>query len=110
RNADFVASGTKFRGAHERLKKRLLVKFWLRLDQLLIDVLQDAVGAVGERIMDRLVDRVVGISDGAVDVRDGVARGAGNAGLGGRMFYVIVIGVVKSPAEEGHHIVTTRAP
>ena len=48
--------------AHERLEKRLLVKLRFRLDQLLVDVLQKPIRAVRERIMDRLVDRVIRVA------------------------------------------------
>ena len=80
-NADLVAGRTKLRRAHERFQEGLLVKLRLALDQLLVEVLEKAVGAVGKRIMNRFVNRVVGVALGAVDVRDGVAGRAGDARL-----------------------------
>ena len=80
RNAHFVASRAKLRAPHEGFQEGLLVKLRLGLHQLLVDVLQQPVGAVGKRVMDRLVDRVVGVSFRAVDVCDGVARGARDPG------------------------------
>ena len=53
------------------------MKLGLALDQLLIDELQQAVRAVGERVMDRLVNGIICIAFGAVNVSDGVAGGTG---------------------------------
>ena len=73
RDADLVTGGTKFRGAHEWFQKGLFVKFRFCLDQLLVDVLEQAIRAVGERIMDWFINRIVRVAAPAVDVRDGVA-------------------------------------
>src|SRR5690349_9288840 len=100
RDADLMASGAELGGAHERFEEGFLVKLGLSLDQLLIDVLQQTIGAVGERVVDRLVNGIVCIASGGVDVRDRVAGGAGDAGLGGRMIDVIKLGVIEGAAEE----------
>ena len=73
RNADLVAGRAKIRRAHERLQEGFLVELRLRLDQLLVEVLQEAICAVSKRIMDRLVNRVVRVAARAVDVGDGMA-------------------------------------
>ena len=109
-NADLVAGGAILRRAHERFQEGLLVKLRLALDQLLVEVLEKTVGAIGKRIVDRLVNRVVGVAPGAVDVRDGMARRAGDAGLRRGVIYVIIIGIVKRAAEERHDIMATGAP
>ena len=80
-DAHLVAGRAKLGGAHKWFEKGFLVKLGLALDQLLIDVLQQAVRAVGERVMDRLVNGIIGIAFGAVNVRDRVASRAGDAGL-----------------------------
>src|SRR6266481_2497362 len=107
READLVAGRAKLGRAHEGFEKGFLVKLGLTLDQLLIDVLQQAIRAVGERVMDRLVDGIIRIAFGAVDVSDGVAGGTGDAGLRGRMIYVVKFRIVECAAEEGHDIVAT---
>src|SRR5262245_22606950 len=83
--AHLVAGGTKLGGFVQRLQKSLFVKFRFRFDQLLIDELQHAIGAVSERIMDRLFNGVIGITARGVDVDDRMASGAGDSSLGGRM-------------------------
>src|SRR5882724_7533839 len=108
--ADLVAGGAKLGRAHERFEKGFLVKLGLALDQLLIDVLQQAIRAIGERVMDRLVNGVIRIAFGAVDVGDGMTGGTGNAGLRSRMIYVVKFRIVERAAKEGHDIVTAGAP
>ena len=110
READFVTGGAKFRRAHDGLEKGFLVELRLALDQLLVDVLQEAVRAVSEWIVDRLINRVVGIALGAVDVRDGMARRAGDARLGRGMIHIVEVWIVKRAAEERNDIVATRTP
>ncbi len=109
-NAHFMTGGTKLGGPHERLEEGLFVELRFGFNQLLVDVLEKAVGAVGEGIMDRLVDGVIGISDGAVNVGDGVTGGAGDARLSGGVIDVIKLRVIESAAEKRHDIVTTSAP
>ncbi len=109
-NADLVAGRAKLGRPHEWFEKCFLMKLRLRFDQLLVDVLQHAIRAVGEGVMDRFVDRVIGVAFGAVDVGDRVARRAGDAGLRSWMIYVVKIGIVERAAEERHHIVAAGAP
>ena len=80
-DADLVAGRAKLGRAHEWFEKGFLVKLGLALDQLLIDVLQQAIRAVGERIMDWFVNGIIRIAFGAVDVRDRVAGRAGDPRL-----------------------------
>ncbi len=60
--------------------------------------------------MQGLGDRIVAIALGAVDVRNGVARRASNAGLSGRIIDIIVIRIIEFAAEEGHDIMAARTP
>ena len=76
RQADLVAGGTEFRLLVEWLKKSPFVELWLGFDQLLVDELQNAVRAVGERIMNGLINCVIAIAASAVDVGDRVASRA----------------------------------
>ena len=108
--ADFVADGAELLSAHERLEERLLVEFRLRLDELLVEVLEECIGAVGKGIVNGLVDRVVAVADRAVDARDGVAGGARDARVRGRILFDVEIRIVKRSAQERHHVVTTGAP
>ena len=109
-NADLVAGGTKIRRAQKRFQECLFVELRLRLHQLLVEVLQEAVCAVGERIVGRLVDGVVRIAARAVDVRDGMARRAGDAGLRRGIMHVVEVRIVERAAEERHHVVAAGAP
>src|SRR6266567_1773690 len=82
RQADLVASGAELRLFVQRLQESLFVELRFGLDQLLVDKLQDAIAAVSERIMDRLINGVIAIAARAVDVRHRVTTGAGESGLG----------------------------
>jgi len=53
--------------------------------------------------MSRFVDGVVRIAFCAVDVSDGVARRAGDAGLGSGVVDVVEPGVVKAPLKTARH-------
>ena len=110
RHAHLVAGGTELGRAHERLEELLLVKLRLGFHQLLVEILQQAVGAVGERVMDRFVDGVVPVSLRAVHMGDRVARGTRNPHTRRRMVHIVELRVVKRPAEEGHRIVAAGAP
>ncbi len=72
----------------------LLVKLRLALDQLLVDVLEKAVAAEGERVVNRFINRIVRVSAGAVDVGDGVTSCASDAGLRRRVVDVVVVRIV----------------
>ena len=109
-NTDLVAGGTKFRALVQRLKEGALVKFGFGFDQLIVDGLENSIRAERERIMDGFINGIVRISASAIDVSDGMARGAGDAGLRGWMFLEVVIRVIERAAEERNDIVTARAP
>lgn len=51
------------------------------LYQLIVDPLQHGIVAAGKGVMFRFFDGVVGVAEVAVDVCDGVADGACDAGL-----------------------------
>ena len=110
RDADLVASGTKLRRFVERLQKGFLVKLGLGLDQLFVHEREQLVRAVGERIMSWLLHRVIGVATRAVDVRDRVARGAGDADLSCGMIVEIEIRIVERAAQKRHDVVTPGAP
>ncbi len=82
----------------------------LGLHQRLVDPLQDGVVAVGEGVVDRLLDRVGRVAAGVVDVGDRVARRAGDPGLAGRVADVVVVGIVERSGEERHQVVAAGAP
>ena len=81
RQMNLVATAAEFRGLVQRLEESLLVKLRLGLDQLPVDPSQGRVVAAGERVVDRLLDGVVGVAAPAVEVGDGVAGGAGDPRL-----------------------------
>ena len=94
----------------EVFEESFFVHRWLGLHQLMVDPLEHVVVAGSEGIVQRFVDRVVGVAAGAVDVGDRVAGGAGDAGVGGGMVHVVVVGIVEGAAVEGHRIVAAGAP
>ena len=110
RQADLVARRAEFRRAHDRLEKGLLVKLRLRLHQLVVHVLQHAIGAVGERIVNRFIDRVIGVAHGGIHMRDGMAGCASDARFRRGMMIHIEVGIIKRAAEERHHVMAAGAP
>ena len=95
---------------HLRLEESLFVKFRFRFDELLIDELQNTIRAKSERIMNWLLDGVVGITNGAIDVRDGMTRCASDACLRRGMIFQIEVGIVERATKERRYIMTTGAP
>ena len=80
------------------------------LTSVLLTHCKSRVVAGGERVVLRLLDGVVGVAPGAVDVRDRVADGAGDAGLARSGVHVVVVRVVELAREERHRVVAARAP
>ena len=62
---DLVAGRAKLLRLHERLEEGLLVKVRLRFHELIVNPLQCRVGAVGEWIVNRLVDGIGGVAAAA---------------------------------------------
>ena len=110
RQADLVACAAELFRFVKRLQERLLVEGRFGFDELLVDPLQTSVFAERERVVQRLLDRVVRVADVAVDVGNRVADGAGDPRVSGRVADVIVVRVVEGAAEERDGIVTARAP
>ena len=107
---DLVAGGAELRVAVEVLEKGLLMHRRLGLHQLVVDPLEERIVALRKGIVNWFVDRVVGVAPRAVDVGDGMAGGASDAGLRGGVVDVVVILVVEGAAVEGHRIVAASAP
>jgi len=57
----------------------------------------------------RFADRVIAVAPGAVHLFDGVAGGAGQAGLGRRVVLGVEVGAAEGAAEERHRIVAGGA-
>lgn len=110
RNADLMTGGAKFRRAMKPFQEGFFVEIRLGFHQLIVDPLQDGIIAVRKRVMQRLLDRVVRVAGGAVDVRDGVTNGAGDAGMSRRMVDLVEVLVVELAGEKGHGIMTAGAP
>ena len=107
---NLVAGGAELRRLHHGFQERLLVEFRLGLHQQVVDVLQRGIAAVGEGVMHWLVDGVFGVAARAIDVGDGVAGGAGDAGLGGGVIADVEVRIIKCAAEKRHHVMAARAP
>src|SRR2546422_9095574 len=101
RDVDLVANGAEFRGLVKGLQESPLVKARLCLHEPVVDPLEKGVFAVGKRVMKRLFDRVVAVPLHAVEVGDGMASGACDAGVRGGIVDVVVVGIVELSAEEG---------
>ena len=109
RQVNLVATTTKPGLAVQRLEKGFLVQFRFCLDQLAIDPLQCLVVTERERVVLRRLDRKIGVAARAVDLSDGMATGAGDAGAGQRIVQVAKIGVIECPAEQGNRVVAAGA-
>ena len=110
RQVNLVATRTELGRFMKRLEKRPFVELWFCFHELIVDPLKCRVVTVGERIMQRLFDRVVRVTPGAVHVGNRVTDRAGDAGLRRRMVDRIKLRIVKRAAEERHRIVTACAP
>ncbi|GBF30143.1 hypothetical protein MnTg04_00079 [bacterium MnTg04] len=109
RQVHLVAGSTELRGFVQRLEKSLLVKLGLCLDQHPVDPCQQRLVAIGERVMDGFLDRVIRVSPGAVDMGDGMTTGAGNPRLRRGMIHVVEVRVVERTAEKRHRVVAAGA-
>ncbi len=107
---DFVTGRAELRGFMERLQERLFVERRLGFHHLVVDPLQDRVLAERKRVVLRLLDGVGRVAGGAVDVGDGMAGGASDAGMGGGVLDVVEIRIVEGAAEERYHVVAAGAP
>src|SRR6266446_1691990 len=95
------------------LQKRLLVKRRLALDQLAVHPFQDRFVAEGEGVVQRLLDREVGVAAGRIDIRDRMAGRAGDASPCQGILADVVVGVVEpvaleSPGEKRHRVARTE--
>ena len=93
-----------------RLEERPLVEVGLRLHELRVDPLQHLRLAGRKRIVVRLLERVAAIARQRVHLRDGMADGAGDAGVGRGMIDVVVVRIVKRSRQQCHRIVAAGAP
>ena len=109
RKMDLVTGTAEILRLVQRLEEALLVELGLGLHELLVDPGQDGIVGEGEGIMLRLVDRVVGVSTGTVDVADHMADRACDAGMRRGIVHHVVVRIVERPAEEGHRVVATGA-
>ncbi len=110
RQVHLVADAAEFGCLVQRFEEGLLVEVGLGLDQLVVDPLQRLVVAVGEGVVQWFFDGVVRVASIAVDVSDGVADGAGDPGMSGRVVDVVVVLLIEGPAEERHGVVAAGAP
>ena len=110
RDMNLMTGPTKLSRSMKRLQKSFFVKSRLCLDELAVYPLQHRLWTRSERVMDWLVDCVVGISTGTVNVADAMADSAGYTGVSRRVVYVIEVGIIEPSAKEGHRVVATGAP
>ena len=91
------------------LEKRPLVKLGLGLDKLTVDPAESRIVTEGERIVDWLLDRIVGVAAHAVQMGDRVAARTRNPGLRRRIVDIVEVGIVELASEEDHRIVASGA-
>ena len=77
----------------------------LGFHQLAVHPSECWVVAEGERVVDRLVDRIVGISSLAVEMGDRVTRSTGDASPGCRIVDVVEVRVIELAPEEDNRVV-----
>jgi len=65
---------------------------------LLIEVLKGGILAIGERIVERFIDGVIGIALGAVDLRDGMTSCASDPCLRRRVIHIVEIRIIEGAA------------
>ena len=108
RQRHLMAGRTEFGRLVQRLEKRVSMKGRLGLDELLVDPLQKLILTRCKGVMCRFFDRVIAISTVAVDVGNGMATGAGDACMSGRVADVVEVRIIERTAEEGDRIMTPR--
>ena len=106
----FMTRGAKLRCLMKILKKGLLVKRWLGLDQLMIHPLQQRILARRKGIMQWFFYGEVCITTRGVYVGDRMTYRACDACLGGWMFDIIKMRIVERTAKEWDGVMATRAP
>ena len=106
---DFVASAAKLSGLKCRLEHLALVKRRLGLDQEHIDLLQNEIFAIRERIMLWLFDDVIGVASSRLDFGNRMAYRTSDPGLAGRIVDIVVMRIVESPREERDRIMASGA-
>jgi len=109
-NADLVAGRAELRALMQVLQERLLVELRFGFDKLLVDELQQPVGAEREWIVDRFFDGVIRIAPRAVHVGDRVASRAGDPRLRSGMFLHIEVRIIEGAAKERHDIMAAGTP
>jgi hypothetical protein len=74
RETHFVTGGTKFRRLVKGFQEGLLMKSWLGLHQLLVEIEPKGIGrSRSPRVMHRFLNDVVSVALGGMDVNDGMA-------------------------------------
>ena len=96
--------------AMERLEERLAVRLRIDVEQLIVRELQQRVLARRQVVQRRILDDEVALSHRALDVRDRVARRAGEAGLRFRRVDLLLDRPIEPSVEEHRVIVTAGAP
>ena len=102
----FVTGSAEFRGLMQRLEKRLFMEGRFGFDQLMVHPLQQRIFTLCKRIMNRLFNGVVRVTEIAVHVSNGVANRAGDSSLRSGMIQHIELRVIKRTTEKRHRVVT----
>ena len=96
--------------AHERLHERAAMRLRVEVSEEPIEPAHHRVLARGQFMQRRIFDREPGIPHRPLDVRDGVARGAGEAGVGLGRVELVLDRLVEAAVEEHRMVVAAGAP
>ena len=106
---DLMASAAKLGRFMHGLEHLAFMKGWLGLNKQHVDLLEQAVLAVSERVVLWFFDHIVAIAPVRLDFSDRMTDRAGNTRLACRVVYVVVVRVVEGAAEEWNGVVATGA-
>ncbi len=104
-----MTDGAVFGGLVKVFEEGAFVELGFRFDELIIDELEQSIRAGSEGVMDGFFDGISTVAGGVVDIDDGMATCAGDAGLGCGMIDVVEVGIIECAAEEGHLVVASGA-
>ena len=96
--------------AMERFEERLSMRLRIDREQLVVEIAKCRLFAGGQVVQRRILDDEIALAHRALDVRDGVTRGASQPGLRFRRLDLFPDGPIEATVEEHRVIVAARAP
>ena len=106
---DFMACAAKLGRFMHGLEHLAFVKGWLGLHKQHVDLLEQTIFTVSERVVLWFLYYVVAIAPVGLDFGDRMTDRAGDTRLACRVVYIVVVRVVEGATEEWNRIVATGA-